>query len=139
MLATDPTSAAPDPESARYFLGRLRQDSPAAFKRIAATPGALRSAVSLFSYSRFLSESVLRDPERLLEVISAPDFNSVLTVEHYRERLYDLLGTGIPSAVDFARFRRLQLLRILLRDVMGTATLANVTEELSNLADAILD
>src|SRR6185369_12640613 len=107
MLAPEVTAAAPDPESARYFLGRLRQDSPAAFKRIVAMPGALPCAVGLFSYSRFLSESVLRDPERLLDVISAADFNSVLSLENYRERLYDFLGTGIPSAVDFARFRRL--------------------------------
>ena len=66
-------------------------------------------------------------------------FNSVLTLENYRERLYSFLGAGVPSAVDFARFRRRQLLRILLRDVLGAATLSNVTEELSNLADAILD
>ncbi|MEO8369641.1 MAG: glutamine-synthetase adenylyltransferase, partial [Candidatus Solibacter sp.] len=139
MLAPDVTATAPDPERARYFLGRLRQDAPAAYRRIVTMPGALPCAVGLFSYSRFLSESVLRDPERLLDVVSAADFNSVLSLENYRERLYHFLGAGIPSAVDFARFRRLQLLRILLRDVLGTATLANVTEELSNLADAILD
>ena len=45
----------------------------------------------------------------------------------------------MPSAVDLARFRRRQLLRIVLRDVLGIATLSDVTEELSNLADAILD
>ena len=38
-----------------------------------------------------------------------------------------------------ARFRRRQFLRIMLRDVLGLATLSDVTEELSNLADAILD
>src|ERR1019366_7533542 len=43
-----------------------------------------------------------------------------------------------PSAVDLARFRRRQLLRIVLRDVLGVATLSDVVEELSNLADAIL-
>ena len=31
------------------------------------------------------------------------------------------------------------MLRITLRDVLGVATLSDVTEELSNLADAILD
>jgi glutamate-ammonia-ligase adenylyltransferase len=139
MIAPEPTAAAPDPESARYFLGRLRQDFPSAYRRIVATTAALRCAVSLFSYSRFLSESVLRDPERLLHVAGSRSFDSVLTLENYRERLYSFLGTGVPSAVDFARFRRRQLLRILLRDVQGAATLANVTGELSNLADAILD
>jgi glutamate-ammonia-ligase adenylyltransferase len=139
MISTEAAAAAPDPESARYFLARLRQDFPSAYQRIVANPAALRCAVSLFSYSRFLSESVLRDPERLLHVAASPTFNSVLTLENYRERLYSFLGAGVPSAVDFARFRRRQLLRILLRDVLGAATLSNVTEELSNLADAILD
>ena len=139
MIAPDLTAAAPNPASARDFLERLRQLFPSAYRRIVATPAALRCAVSLFSYSRFLSEAVLRDPERLLHVAASPTFNSVLTLENYRERLYSFLGAGVPSAVDFARFRRRQLLRILLRDVLGAATLSDVTEELSNLADAILD
>ncbi len=139
MIVSEPVAAAPDPESARYYLGRLRQDFPSAYGRITATPAALRCAVGVFSYSRFLSESVLRDPERLLNIADSSSFNTVLTLENYRERLYSFLGAGVPSAVDFARFRRRQLLRILLRDVLGAATLTNVTEELSNLADAILD
>jgi [glutamine synthetase] adenylyltransferase / [glutamine synthetase]-adenylyl-L-tyrosine phosphorylase len=138
-IAPELTATELNPESTRNFLGRLNQDFPSAYQRILATPAALRCAVSLFSYSRFLSEFVLRDPERLLHVAASRSFNSVLTLENYRERLYSFLGAGVPSAVDFARFRRRQLLRILLRDVLGAATLANVTEELSNLADAILD
>ena len=139
IIAPELTATGPNPESARNFLGRLRQDFPAAYQRILANPSALRCAVSLFSYSRFLSESVLRDPERLLKVAASHTFDTVLSLENYRERLYSFLGAGVPSAVDFARFRRRQLLRILLRDVLGAATLSNVTEELSNLADAILD
>jgi [glutamine synthetase] adenylyltransferase / [glutamine synthetase]-adenylyl-L-tyrosine phosphorylase len=139
MIVPGLTAAELNPESARNFLGRLLQSFPSAYQRIVASPTALRCALSVFAYSRFLSESVLRDPERLLQVSASRSFNNVLTLENYRERLYSFLGTGIPSAVDFARFRRRQLLRILLRDVLGAATLANVTEELSNLADAILD
>src|ERR1035441_9389416 len=134
MMALELTAVAPDPETASRFLARLRQDSPSAYQRLVTTPPAVRCAVNLFSDSRFLSESVLRDPERLLQVAASRSFNSVLTLENYRERLYGFLGAGVPSAVDFARFRRRQLLRILLRDTSGAATLANVTEELSNLA-----
>ena len=139
MIVPEPLTPAPDLESARHFLARLRQDSAVAYQRIVENPAAMRCAVGIFSYSRFLSESVLRDPERLLHVAGSRSFYSVLTLENYRERLYSFLGAGVPSAVDFARFRRRQLLRILLRDVLGAATLSNVTEELSNLADAILD
>ena len=139
MIATELTAAAPNPERARDFLERLRQLFPSAYRRIVANPAALRCAVSLFSYSRFLSESALRDPERIPQVAASPTFNRVLTLEDYREDLYNFLGTGVPSAVDFARFRRRHVARILLRDVLGAATLTDVTEELSNLADAILD
>ena len=132
----------PDPETAGRYLERLRHEAPSAFDRIASSPAALRCAVNLFSYSRFLSDAVLRNPERVLQVANSGSFYRVLTVEEYEERLHDFLGKdhqGIPSAVDLARFRRRQLLRIVLRDVLGVASLGDVTEEVSNLADAILD
>ena len=129
----------PDPPGARHFLSRLRQGSPAAYQCIVASPHAFTCVVNVFSNSRFLSEAVLRDPEIILEVAASPNFHRMLTLEDYRERLYRFLSTGAPPALDFARYRRRHLLRILLRDVLRAATLANVTEELSNLADAILD
>jgi glutamate-ammonia-ligase adenylyltransferase len=134
LLAT-----APDPESSRVFLERMRAEAPSAFDRIASSPAALRCAVSLSSCSRFLSDSVLQNPERILRVANSGSFYRVLTVEDYQDRLAEFLGESVPTAVDFARFRRRQLLRVALRDLLGVATLANVTEELSNLADAILD
>ena len=41
-------------------------------------------------------------------------------------------------ALELARFKRMHLIRIALRDVLGMATLAETTLELSNLADAIV-
>ncbi len=46
---------------------------------------------------------------------------------------------GIPRPVDLALFRRRQMLRIVLRDVLRFADLSETTEDLSNLADAILN
>jgi len=45
---------------------------------------------------------------------------------------------AFPAAADFTHFRRCELLRIALRDIMGAAGLSEITQELSNLADAIL-
>jgi glutamate-ammonia-ligase adenylyltransferase len=135
-------ASVPDAEKAARYLERLRQDSPAAFLRIAESPAAMRCAVNLFSYSSFLSDAVLRNPERILAVANSGSFYRVLTVEEYEQRLFDFLSGGeecTPAAVDLARFRRRQLLRIVLRDVLGVAALSDVTEELSALADAILD
>jgi [glutamine synthetase] adenylyltransferase / [glutamine synthetase]-adenylyl-L-tyrosine phosphorylase len=135
-------ASAPDPVAVVHFLERLRHDSVSAFERICNSPAALRCAVNVFSHSKFLSEAVLKNPERILQVASSGSLYRVLTAEEYEMRLFDFLGAGrqgVPSAIDLARFRRRQLLRILLRDVLGLATLSNITEELSNLADAILD
>ncbi len=66
----------------------------------------------------------------------------VLMAEEYETRLRQFIGwesNQVPSALELARFRREQVLRIVIRDVLGLATLSDVTEELSNLADAILD
>ena len=132
----------PDPQRSARHLDRLRQNSPSVFDRIASSPASLRAAVNLFSYSNFLSESVLQRPEQILQVANSGSFYRVLTAEEYELRLYDFLHKDMreaPSSVDLARFRRRQLLRIVLRDVLGAAPLAEVTKELSNLADAILD
>jgi glutamate-ammonia-ligase adenylyltransferase len=133
--------SAPDPERSARFLERLRQEAPSAFDRITSSPGALRCAVALASYSRFLSDAVLQNPERILQVSNSGSLYRVLTKEEYGERLREFLKdtAGVPPAVDLARFRRRQLLRIVVRDVLGAAALSDVTSELSGLADAILE
>jgi glutamate-ammonia-ligase adenylyltransferase len=125
-------ASSPDRESASRFLRRLRSEQPAEFGRIAHSPAALRAAIAIFAHSSFLSESVLRDPERIVKVATSRRFYRVLSVDEYESLL-------AASDVPFAAFRRRQLLRIALRDVLGAATLAEITQELSNLADAILD
>ncbi|HWC95227.1 MAG TPA: hypothetical protein VG456_00720 [Candidatus Sulfopaludibacter sp.] len=135
-------ASVPDREKAVRYLERLRQDGASEFPRIAESPAALRCAVNLFAYSSFLSDDVLQHPERILAVAHSGSFYRVLTVEEYERRLFEFLRGGaesVPEAVDLARFRRRQLLRIVLRDVLGAATLSDVTAELSALADAILD
>ena len=135
-------AGAPDVDKAVFYLDRLRDESPAAFIRIASSPAALRCAVGIFSHSKFLSDAVMRNPERILQVANSGSFYRVLTAEEYAERLFEFLGKdaqGVPQAVDLARFRRRQLLRIVLRDALGVAALSDVAAELSNLADAVLD
>jgi glutamate-ammonia-ligase adenylyltransferase len=127
-------ASAPDPDKSLHYLDRIRQEVPSGFDRITSSPAALRAAVALFSYSTFLSEAVLRNPERLLQAAHSGDFYRVLTTDEYGKKLGET-----ASAVDLAKFRRRQLLRIVLRDILGAAGLAEITSELSNLADAILD
>ncbi|HLY17909.1 MAG TPA: hypothetical protein VKR61_11840 [Bryobacteraceae bacterium] len=135
-------ASVPDPDEALHFLERLRRDCPAAFNRISSSPAALRCLITIFSYSRFLSETLLQRPEWLLQAAGAADLHKVLSAEEFAESLARFRAAesaSLPAPVMLARYRRRQLMRILLRDVMGLASLPDITGELSNLADAILD
>ena len=129
----------PDPDSAERFLTRLQQQAPGGFERIAQSTAALRAAIHIFSYSNFLSEASLKAPEALWEAARTGSLERAYTVDDYAALLKATLPPGLPAALDLATFRRRQLLRIAIRDILGLAVLSEVTGELSNLADAILD
>lgn len=134
-------AAVPDPDEALHFLERLRAGSPAAFNRISSSPATLQNLIALSSYSAFLSEAVLRRPEWLLQ-ISPGDLHHGMAAEAFAQALPQFRSAeepDLPTAVMLARFRRRQLLRIVLRDVLRLAPLPEVTAELSGLADTILD
>jgi glutamate-ammonia-ligase adenylyltransferase len=132
----------PDPDQALRHLEIFRREAGQAFERIAASPSALLYLLTVFSYSRFLSETLWRRPEWLLQLAVAGNMHRMLSPDEYEELLDTFLETEpdeAPFALTVARFRRQQLLRLVLRDVLRFATLPEVTEELSNLAGAIMD
>jgi glutamate-ammonia-ligase adenylyltransferase len=65
----------------------------------------------------------------------------VRTCDELRESLarFALMNSSLNPQILLARFRRRELLRIYLHDLRRTQTIVETTEELSNLADAILD
>src|SRR4051812_42022671 len=101
-------AAVPDPETSERYLLRLRSESEPAFTRVVSSPAALSATVHLFSYSKFLSESVLRNPERILQIANSGTFYRTIEAEEFEERLIDSLGGdghGSLDAVGLARFR----------------------------------
>ncbi len=135
-------ASTPDPDEALHCLECLYEAHPDAFRRLTASNAGLQCMVAVFSYSRFLSEAVLQTPGWLEDLIAAHDFERVLSAEEFEDRLEAALtaaGPSAPLAYSLALFRRRQLLRIVLRDVLNVGTLPEITEELSSLADAILE
>ncbi len=133
-------ASVPDPDQAVHYLDRLRTENPGWFGRISNSPATLGYLIAVFSYSNFLSDELLRHPAWLVELTTSGDLHRALAADEYKTRLSAMIAAeGVPEALDLARFRRQQLLRIVLRDVLGLASLADVTEDLSHLADAILD
>jgi glutamate-ammonia-ligase adenylyltransferase len=131
--------ASPDVDRVLFNLVSLKERHPVEFERFCSLPGMLRALMAVFSYSRFLGDELLQNPG-WLETMERLDHG--LTEERFACLLEEFLasqGAGVPTALSLALFRRQQILRILIRDVLGLAALADITEELSNLADAILD
>jgi glutamate-ammonia-ligase adenylyltransferase len=128
-----------DPDAAVHYLATLKQQKPDAFDNIAPSQSGLQNLIAVFSHSRFLAEEILQNPQWLEQLTG---LDQSLSAEEYKRRLTVFLDrhpAGTSMALSLALFRRQQILRILIRDARGFCSLPETTEELSNLADAILD
>jgi len=132
-------ASSPAPEQALHHFASLRERQPAAFVRLTSSLDSLRYLVSVFAYSEFLSAELLEYPECAGQLLASHDLERVLTAEEFRERLQAELPSGIPPPLLLARFRRRQIMRIVVRDVLGLGGLAEITAELPALADAIVE
>lgn len=134
-------SQSADPQVAVRRLESFCAKYPSEFQQIAYTPFGLQALVAVFSASDFLSEELLQHPVWLVALLHAGWLHRSRTREEIDAELADWLCsvTAGSLALRMAEFRRKQILRILLRDVLGFGALPEITEELSNLADALLD
>ncbi len=137
-IATALLPSLPNPDDALHYLKRLADEDGGALRRLATENNGLRYALTIFAYSRFLAKSILRNPDWILELASAGDLHRGFLEDEYESQLREFLG-GSADPARFALFRRKQLLRIVLRDVLRFADLSETTQDLSNLADAILN
>jgi len=139
----------PDPDGALNYLERyLRPETAAETSRVSAylacNPAALHYLLVVFSHSRFLSETLIQQPE-LIAWLHRPSSRHGLerlkSTEDLHEEFARFQATAFeePPAVVLARFKRREYLRIMLRDVLGIATLTEITFELSRLADVLID
>jgi glutamate-ammonia-ligase adenylyltransferase len=143
----------PAPDDAMNFLERFLRPDGGAPQRVLAFlerhPTSLHYLLTVFSYSRFLSETLLQQPVLLTTLLrpSSPGeipprgIERTRAPEDLREEFAQFEATSFnaPPAVLLARFKRREYLRIMLRDVLKLATLAETTLELSELADLLLD
>ncbi len=131
--------ASPDPDGALDALDSFCTRQPAAFLQLTANKSGMQSLLTVFSYSRCLSEEIFERPDWLTPLLASNDLYRALIAEDYIERLEAVIPEGVPSPHSLALFRRQQMLRIVMRDARGLAELAESTEELSHLAEALLE
>ena len=132
-------ASSPVPDRALHYLASFRERQPNAFRAATTQASRLQYLIAVFSYSPFLAEELLQHPDWLDDL---EDLERVFSAGKYARSLSMFLNLQTPLtplALGLAMFRRRQVLRILVRDVLGFGTLSEITEELSNLAEGILD
>ncbi len=138
----------PDPDEALNDFERYLREAPVALVGyLEQYPAALHYLLLVFSHSRFLSETLIQQPDLIRWLHRPPGrvggdrLARMHTPEELREELARFRAThfDLTTSVLLARFKRREYLRIMLRDVLGLATLAETTVELSHLADVILE
>ena len=131
----------PDEKGARLFLERVATEQPRTFQKLTRDPALLSDALALAAWSPLLATTLEQNPDYVSWLKRERADVRVRTRDQLKESLarFALTHSSLTPQVLFARFRRRELLRIYLHDVRRAHTLVETTEELSNLADAILD
>ena len=130
----------PDAEGARLFHERMTAEHPRAARVFGRDAGLLSDALALAAWSPLLGTTLAQNPDYLHWLARERGLTGVRTTEELGESLarFALTHTQVETQVMLARFRRRELLRVYLHDIRHDATLVETTEELSNLADAVL-
>lgn len=131
----------PDSRAARRFVEDLAAKHPEHHSRLVANAALLSDAATLAAFSPLLATTLLQTPEYLWWLDekrrSVKDRGKDVLIASLR-RFAQASPTLDPQVI-FTRFRRRELLRIYLRDIRRLATIAEITAEISNLADATLE
>src|SRR5690349_18209057 len=131
----------PDQHGARLFMERLAKEQPRAHQTLFKQPALLADVLALAAWSPLLATTLEQNPEYFSWLSRERTDPRVRTRDELKEALarFALMNSSLNPQVLLARFRRRELLRIYLHDIRRSQTLVETMEELSNLADAILD
>lgn len=131
----------PDAESAERFFGQFSERNPTDAKKLLKNKGLLSDVLTLAAFSPLLATTLLQNPQYVSWLARRRTEAKIRDKEELLESLarFSLTNSQIEPPVLLARFRRRELLRIYLRDIRRLGTIAEITEEISHLADAILE
>lgn len=131
----------PDADSAKRFIENFSEKNPSQFRKLEKNEGLFSDVLTLAAYSPLLSTTLLQNPNYISWLENQRKSSKVRGKEEILESLarFALTNSTLETNVLLARFRRRELLRIYLQDIRGLNTIAELTEEISVLADAILE
>ena len=134
---------APDPDMAlRYFEAFAAKVGARSsyYTMFMERQGALEAIISVCGSSLYLADLLISSPELfdLLTVTSFTEFPKTLIQK--QEEVKQILNNASESQIltSLRRYKNDEIWRIALRNILGKADLPTTTEELSDLAEAIL-
>jgi glutamate-ammonia-ligase adenylyltransferase len=135
-------AASPDPDSALMSFERfIDQSPPEIVQLLNCHEHIAHYALVIFGYSRYLAETLLQNPDLLLSFQQDKTLNRGYSLDDFRQALgrWRSHSEETDASRLLARFKRREYLRIMLRDVLGFAPLAETTAEISALADVVIE
>ena len=134
---------APDPDMAlRYFEAFAAKVGARSsyYTMFMERQGALEAITSVCGSSLYLADLLIASPE-LFDLLTVPTFTEYpKTLVQKHEEVNQILMNTVESQVlsSLRRYKNDEIWRIALRNILGKADLPTTTEELSDLAEAIL-
>lgn len=107
------------------------------FETLILNPKLLELLIRLFDSGRFLTEVVLRRPQLIEEIARGGLLDTPMKLADYLKG-FAANGENLPPLEWMRVYRRAQILRIFLRDVLDLAALEEIHQEYSALAEAAL-
>ena len=133
-----------DPDAGLIDFERFVQrasDRGQLFQFLDDNPRAIEVLVRLFASSRYLTETILRNPQTLRELIRHRRLADLKSREEFLDGALSVVGSAPDNASRLdalRRFQRWELLRIGACDAFGLIDLRAATVQLSLLADSLV-
>jgi glutamate-ammonia-ligase adenylyltransferase len=130
----------PDPDCALRLFERLTE-SPEIVRLLDRHNFLVHYAIVVFGHSRFLGETLIQNPDLLQSFLREKNLDRSFSQEEFHESLARFRARSFETDVSLtlARFKRREYVRIMLRDVLKIAPLAETTAEISALADVLIE
>jgi [glutamine synthetase] adenylyltransferase / [glutamine synthetase]-adenylyl-L-tyrosine phosphorylase len=132
--------ALPEPHAAERLFEHISQHPPSK-SLLDRNQALLADVLTLAAWSPLLATTLENNPDYLPWLQRERINTRVRTREELGESLarFLLVSSQVDPHVMLARFRRRELLRTYLHDIRRVRTVVETTEELSNLADTVLE
>jgi len=131
----------PNPDDALNQFERLvRVESGGLFHLLEEHAFLVHYAIVVFGYSLWLGETLIHNPDLFQGFVREKSLDRSRSHDEFQESFarFQARSFEADAAALLARFKRREYVRIMLRDVLGIASLSETTAELSALADVLI-